>query len=217
MHNPVFKAPSFLVAIISILGWFALAGQLYLIIQNRVVSVPETIIRYFSFFTILTNFIVAICATVLWAQPATRLGGYFLMPAVVTAITVYITVVGVVYNVILRFLWQPQGLQMLIDELLHSVIPFLFILLWIIYVPKTSLQYRNALRWQLYPVIYIIYTAIHGAITGFYPYPFVNVTALGYTRVFINALGLVVVFMGLSLFCIAVGKYINRKNIQAAH
>ena len=63
------KLPTFYLAVIVVIGWFALLAQLYLIIQNRVVSVGETIIRYFSFFTILTNLIVAVCVTVLLLKP----------------------------------------------------------------------------------------------------------------------------------------------------
>jgi len=46
-------------------GWFSLIAQFYLIIINRTTSVGETIIRYFNFFTILTNILVALCATTL--------------------------------------------------------------------------------------------------------------------------------------------------------
>ena len=212
MYKTETKLPSFFLILIAITGWFALASQLYLIIQNRVVSVAETIIRFFSFFTILTNLIVAICVTVLLLKPNSKWGRWFLKPAIFTAITVYITIVGVIYNVILRFLWQPQGLQYVTDELLHTVIPLLFILFWFLYVFKTGLKYKNALPWLIYPLLYVVYTAIHGAITGFYPYPFVNVGELGYGKVLINTCGLLIAFLGLSLFLIAVAKFVSRKN-----
>ena len=212
MYKTETKLPSFFLILIAITGWFALASQLYLIIQNRVVSVAETIIRFFSFFTILTNLIVAICVTVLLLKPNSKWGRWFLKPAIFTAITVYITIVGVIYNVILRFLWQPQGLQYVTDELLHTVIPLLFILFWFLYVSKTGLKYKNALPWLIYPLLYVVYTAIHGAITGFYPYPFVNVGELGYGKVLINTCGLLIAFLGLSLFLIAVAKFVSRKN-----
>ncbi len=61
--------PGYLLAILALFGWFALLSQFYLIIEGRVVPVPETIIRYFSFFTILTNLLVAVCATVLLLKP----------------------------------------------------------------------------------------------------------------------------------------------------
>ncbi len=192
------------------MGWFALASQLYLIIQNRVVSVAETIVRYFSFFTILTNLIVAVCVTVLLLKPNSKWGSWFSKSTTLTAITVYITIVGVVYNVILRFLWKPQGLQYVTDELLHTIIPLLFILYWFLFVPKKGLQYKQFLPWLIYPLLYVIYTAIHGAISGYYPYPFINVTELGYGKVLINTGGLLLAFSMLSLFLIAVAKYMNR-------
>ena len=210
MERTQTKIPAFYLAIIAIAGWFALAAQLYLIIQNRVASLAETVIRYFSFFTILTNIIVALGVTFLLLKPNSKWGNFFSRPATLTAVTVYITIVGIVYNAILRFLWQPQGLQKITDELLHTVIPILFILLWVFYIPKSGLKYKSALSWMIYPLIYVIYTAIRGEITGYYPYPFIDVTQLGYSRVLINSVGLVVAFLGFSLFLIAIGKYMSR-------
>jgi len=210
MNQTGTKIPSYYLAGIAILGWFALGAQLYLIIQNRVVSVTETIIRYFSFFTILTNLIVALCVSSLLPVRYMKRGNFFARTSTLTAITVYIIIVGIVYNVILRFLWKPQGLQYVVDELLHTIIPILFILLWAMYVPKAGLQYKNALPWLIYPLLYIIWTAIHGAISGFYPYPFINVAELGYNKVLVNTGGLLIAFLGLSLFLVAVAKYLSR-------
>lgn len=210
MNSSAIRIPALYLIIPFILGWFALGSQLYLIIQNRIVSVPETVVRYFSFFTILTNLLVAICVSCLWLRPDSKWGRFFSKPAAFTAITVYIVIVGVVYNVILRFLWQPQGLQYVTDELLHTVIPAFFLLLWIFYVPKANLEYKNAFPWLIYPLIYLIWTAIHGEMTGYYPYPFLHVTELGYSRVLINCGGLFVAFLSLSFFLIATGKYLSR-------
>ena len=63
--------------IIAIVSWFAVALQLYLIILNRVASLPETIVRFFSFFTIQTNILVAICFTFLWLKPKSKWGFFF--------------------------------------------------------------------------------------------------------------------------------------------
>jgi len=200
------KIPSFYLGAIAVAGWFALIGQLYLIIENRVVSVAETIARYFGFFTILTNIIVAVCVTVLLVKPTSKWGKFFSKANTLTAITVYITLVGVVYNVILRFLWAPKGLQYVVDELLHTVIPVLFIILWRLYVQAQGLKYKNVLAWLIYPFAYIIFTAIRGEMTGYYPYPFIDVSQLGYLMVIINSLGLIIAFSGLSLFLVAMGK-----------
>jgi hypothetical protein len=210
MDRNLVNPPSFYLAILAALGWFALFSQLYIILQNGTGTVAEIIIRYFSFFTILTNLIVALCATVLLLKPKSKRGDFFSKPSTLTAITVYITIVGVVYNAILRFLWQPQGLQFITDELLHTIIPLLFIFLWLLYVPKQKLKYKNAFPWLLYPFVYIVYIIIRGEITGEYPYPFIDVGQLGYSKMLINCGGLVVAFLGLSLFLIAIGKFAGR-------
>lgn len=200
------KVPAFYLAILAVLGWFALIAQLYLIIVNRIDSVGVTIIRYFSFFTILTNIIVAVCATVLLLKSVGKWDNFFSKPATLTAITVYIAIVGGVYNALLRYLWQPKGLQYVVDELLHTIIPLMFIFLWRIYVNVSSLKYKDVWPWLIYPLLYVIYIAIRGALTNEYPYPFIDVTKLGYSIVAINCVGLLLAFLGLSLLLVVVGK-----------
>jgi peptidoglycan biosynthesis protein MviN/MurJ (putative lipid II flippase) len=129
-----------------------------------------------------------------------------------TAVTVYILVVGLIYNIILRVLWKPEGLQMIVNELLHSVIPVLFLLYWLIYVPKNQLKWKNAWPWLLYPLIYTIYVFIFGAITGFYPYPFIDLTQLGPGKILINVAGVAILFLAFSYLLIAIAKLLNRKN-----
>ncbi len=204
------KIPGFCLAIIFVCGWFALISQFCLIIQNRVTGVPETIVRFFSFFTILTNLLVAICVSNLWLRPGSGPGRFFSRPSVLTAITVYIVIVGVVYNAVLRFLWNPRGLQYITDELLHSVVPALFLFCWIFFVPKSGLQYKDAFTWLIYPAVYLVWTFIHGKWTDYYPYPFVNVAELGYQRVLVNCAGLCIAFLGLSLFLVLAGRYAGR-------
>src|SRR5947207_3067437 len=112
------------------LGWISIIFQFYLIIANRTASLAAIITSFFGYFTILTNILAALCFTFLLLWPASKWGRFFARPAVQTAIAVYITVVGIIYNVILRFQWNPRELQYIVDELLHTVIPVLFIVYW---------------------------------------------------------------------------------------
>jgi hypothetical protein len=197
--------------VIAVLGWFALAAQFYLILENRAASVPETIIRYFSFFTILTNLLVALCCTFRLIQPAGEAHYFFTRNSVTTAIAVYITIVGIVYNVILRILWNPAGLARLVDELLHTVIPVLFIIFWLLCIPKSHLRWSNMFTWLLYPLVYLIYILLRGAYTGYYPYPFTDVGQLGYHKVFINGLGMLGAFLAVSILFIATDRLIKKE------
>jgi len=103
-------------------------------IRNRKADVGETIIRFFSFFTILTNLLVAIFATLKLFVKNDKHTSWLLNYRAETAITLYIVIVGLVYNIIIRFIWNPTGLQMVVDELLHTVIPLLFLGYWIAFL-----------------------------------------------------------------------------------
>lgn len=203
-----------------LLAWLAVILQFYLMLENRIASVPETVIRFFSFYTILTNILVAICYTTLIRKGIWF--SFFSFSKTLTAITVYIVIVGAVYNLILRHIWQPQGLQLIVDELLHSVNPVLFLLFWVFFVKKADLKYHEAefsthshgkkiqfmdvLPWLLYPLVYLFYILIRGAFAHWYPYPFVDVDQLGISKVLINSLFLTLTFIGVSFLFIVLGK-----------
>ncbi len=209
MLNESSKSQQTFVIIGAILAWFAVIFQLYLIIINRNFSVLITIFRFFSFFTILTNIIVAITFSSFCFQKNSVSKNFFSQSKVLTAVTVYITIVGLVYNLILRFTWQPKGLQMLVDELLHTVIPIYFIIFWLIFVPKGSLGWKNVFPWLLYPFMYLVYIMIWGHFSTQYPYPFINVMELGYERVLINSVLLFITFLIMSFLFVGIGKLMN--------
>lgn len=195
----------------ALIGWFAVGLQFYLILLNRTASILETIARFFTFFTILTNILVAFYFTILLLRKNTRLYTFVSLSKVSTAITLYITVVGLVYQFILRPLWDPKGLQYLADELLHSVTPFYVILYWSIFANKTQLEWKQILSWLIYPICYFVVIIFRGAFSGYYPYPFVNVNELGYPNVLLNSGVLVLLFALLSVLFILVAKLSSRK------
>ncbi|MGA9637292.1 Pr6Pr family membrane protein [Flavobacterium sp.] len=195
----------------TILGWFAVGLQLYLIILNRVASIPETLIRFFSFYTILSNILVAFSFSFLWFKSNSKLSSFFTNRKILTAITVYITIVGLVYNTILRFLWNPIGLQYLVDELLHTLIPILFIIHWLVYVDKKQLVYKDVIIWQVFPLVYLTFILIRGSISNYYPYPFLDVNTIGYNKVFINTIVLCLVFIFISVFFVWISKITTQK------
>jgi hypothetical protein len=55
----------------------------------------------------------------------------------------------------------------------------------------------------------VAYSLIHGAATGFYPYPFINVREFGYDKIFLNMGVLLLVFIALSLALIAIDRRIG--------
>ena len=190
----------------AVIVWFAVIAQLVLMIQNRVASIPETIIRFFSFFTILTNLLVAFYFT---SQALKR--GNFNKPGVLTAITVYITIVGLVYQVLLRHIWQPTGLQLVVDELLHTINPLIVVLFWYLYEKKDAVKYSQIRSWLIYPAAYLVYVLIRGSLSAFYPYPFINVARIGTTKTLLNSSLLLAFFIVTAFIFVAVGKGLAKK------
>ena len=162
-------------------AWLALGLQLYLEILRSLAGggpMATILVRYFSFFTILTNLLVALTLTLSLLPSKRGWVRFFSRAAVQTGVAVYIAVVGAIYSLLLRHIWSPVGLQKLADVLLHDVVPLAYVLYWLIFVPKAELRWRHALLWLTYPLVYMVYTLLHGAVSGWYPYPFVDAAIL---------------------------------------
>ena len=199
-----------LCTLMAIVGWCGLVIQLDLVLLARWTSGASLLgglVNFFSFFTVLTNTLVAVVLTCVATRQPSKGRTFFLQPWVTSGITVSIIVVGVAYNLLLRQLWQPQGLQWLANELLHDVMPVLFTLYWWFCVPKGSLRVGHIGVWVLYPVLYFAYTLLRGHLLGVYPYPFIDVEKLGYAQAFINACGVLAGFVLVALIIVGVDRW----------
>ena len=194
---------------IAVCSLVAVVIQFDLMMASRAASIPETIVRFFSFFTILTNILVAVCFSFIYLRPIGDKTNRWLNVSSQTAIAVYILVVGIIYNIILRSLWAPTGMQKLVDELLHFIMPGLYFFYWLIFIEKQGLKWKQAFVWLLYPLVYLILILIRGAFTttNFYPYPFVDVYNHGYEKVFISCGFILLLFLFLSFIFIGVSKF----------
>jgi hypothetical protein len=198
------------VAVAAVLGWFALSVQLYLILGTRWsigASLLGGLVSFFSFFTVLTNTLVAVVLTCELTSRESAARRWFLQPSVSSGIAVSIAVVGLAYNVLLRHLWHPQGWQWLADELMHDVMPLLFLAYWWCCVPKGTLRLRHIAAWVIYPAVYFAYSLWRGHLLAVYPYPFIDVSKLGYPQVFMNAGGLLVGFVVIALLVVGLDRW----------
>lgn len=177
---------------IALMASAALALQLHLLVADfteRGETVVSGVWRYFAFFTILTNILVALTTFGIAA------GGRFTPNhSLVTGVTKNIVIVGLVYHFLLAALWSPQGAQYLADVLLHYAVPLSMLAYWLTLEPKGGITWRDGLMWLVYPAAYLVYALARGAFDGFYPYPFIDVATIGIEKVLMNAVGLVVAF-----------------------
>jgi len=195
-------------------AWFALLLQVPLTIRTSLangMTLIGAILTYFSFFTLLTNLLVALVVSLALIAPKSRWGRQLSGPVVTTATALYITTVGLVYFFLLRQTWNPQGLDKLTDILLHDVVPVMYVVFWIFFVPKSGLRWRDTLYWAIYPMIYFVWILGRGALSGRYPYPFVDVGKLGYSQVLLNAIALLGIFLVGGLGVVAVSRRASTK------
>ena len=152
---------------------------------------------------------MALALTLPWLAPRSRLGRFFQTAAVRTTIVAYIIVVAVVYHTMLSRLYHPQGWRLVCDIILHYVMPPVFVLDWVLFVDKRDLPWRLTLHSFVLPAVYLMWTAVHGVLAGFYPYPFLNVNRIGYERALINIGELILAFVGLVLALVGVGRLLG--------
>ncbi len=157
-------------------------------------TVAEAVFAYVRFFTILTNggvaALMALTAIALWRRAVPPPASAY------RAALVYMIVTCAAYEVLLRHLWSPQGLQFVSDLIFHDVQPALTVLFWMLCAPKAELRWTTLPWLLLYPLLYFIVTIVAGQFGAGYPYNFLDAATLGYPAVLGIGLAFLCVFLG---------------------
>ena len=204
------------VAVAALAGWVGLAIQQYLILYSRFTSGASLLggmISFFSFFTVLTNTLVVVVLSYALVARDSAAKRFFLGPAVSSGVAASIVVVSLAYNLLLRHLWTPQGFQFIADELLHDVMPLLFVVYWWRCVPKGTLRLKHLAGWVIYPVVYFGYVLLRGHLLGQYQYPFIDVDTLGYPQVFVNAGGILAGFIVIAFAVLGLDRFLKTHRV----
>jgi hypothetical protein len=108
-------------------------------------------------------------------------------------------VTGVVYHAVLAgdgVALTPSG--QLANTLLHTVAPVGAWVVWLLVGPRPRFAGRTVLWSVAYPLVWIAYTFVRGAVTGWYPYPFLDADALGLATAARNTALVAVAFLVLA-------------------
>lgn len=166
------------------------------------------------FYTIMSNILCAIWMVLLIGRtirdlrrdgkhgtstPSARFSG-----AVMEAITV--TMLIYLFVLVPSAFSQPGTYEpfTLTDNLVHIITPCLLIADWLLFVRKGAFRWVDPLLWALIPYAYLVFAFTFGALGGEfgpdkkYPYPFMNVDALGIG-------GVATWIVGLSIALVVVG------------
>jgi hypothetical protein len=144
--------------------------------------------RLFSYFTIQSNLLLlaAIAALALNPRHDGRLWRVVRLDALLG-----IVITGIVYSTILAGQSDPQGAAWWADLGFHYIAPWTALAGWLLFGPHGRIDARTMAWASIWPLLWITWTLVHGAATGWYPYPFTDVSRWGYPAVLIN-LGVVV-------------------------
>lgn len=170
-------------------------------------TAPARVFNVFCFFTILSNLIVGVTSLLLAIDPrrtSTTFDTFRLIGIVAIVIT------GIVYHVALRSLFDLESWALVGDVIVHTVVPILAIVTWLAYGPRGRTSRPIMWRSLLFPLAWFAFTLLRGPLTDSYPYPFVDVTRLGYPRVLGNAVWLAVFYLGVAAGTVALDGWLTK-------
>jgi hypothetical protein len=149
----------------------------------------------FAFFTIQSNLLVG-AAALLLALEMNRPSTAFAVLRLTGLVA--ITVTGIVFHAVLARTLDLKSWDAVGNELVHTIVPAMAVVGWLLIGPRALLSRRTAWGSLIFPICWLGFTLIRGAIAHWYPYPFIDVTHLGYGRAIVNCVWVAVLFLGLA-------------------
>jgi hypothetical protein len=161
----------------------------------------------FAFFTVQSNLIVGGTSLAL-ALDTNRSSTAFRTFRLIGLVA--ITVTGIVYHVAIAHLLELDGLDLAGDQLVHTVVPILAVVGWLLFGPRRLTSPRVAALSLLFPVLWLGFTLVRGAVVHWYPYQFIDVTVIGYARAAVNCVWVALLLFGLAAGATAVDGRLGR-------
>lgn len=200
--------------VVAVVATAALVLQTLLVVTGSAVldetQVPPLglrVVRLVGYFTIQSNVLVAVTSWQLGRDPARD--GRWWRPVRLAALS-GITVTGLVHFVLLRPLLDLEGADALADALLHVAVPVLAVLAWVLAGPRPRMTRRTALEALGWPLAWLAAMLPLGAVTGWYPYPFLDPATDGVGAVVVACLGVTVLFLLLLAAAVALDRRLPR-------
>lgn len=147
------------------------------------VSLATRLVRLFSYFTIQSNLLVAAAAISLVMDPA-RDGKWWRVLRLDGLLGIATT--GLVFHIVLAPISKATGLALLASNGFHYVSPSMALVGWLLFGPRPRIGWSTVVLSLIWPAAWLAYTFMHGALSGWYPYPFLNAAQIGYPAALTN-------------------------------
>ncbi len=192
---------------------FAIVGLtaiVSLLIHNASATTDYDYLNFFSFFTVDANILAALVLLVAGAA-ALRGNQSRELSGLRGAVTTYMAITGIVYNLLLADLTEnlQTNLQWA-NVIVHILMPIVLVVDFLIDRTVHRLGLRNALWWLVFPLVWTAYTLIRGAIVDWYPYPFLDHRLHSIGVVALYVVGIAVAFFVVSTALAYSTRVLNR-------
>ena len=176
--------------------------------------------EYFAYFSIQGTLICAVVLAVTGVRAMQSLPETKLLHLVRLSTTVYVVVISVVYNALLRGL--PGDIRdagynwpQVPNEIIHVWGPIFMLLDWLLIAGFSSIRLRAALWVAVYPLAWLAFSVIRGILDGWWAYWFLDPTDKGgvggmLTYVF----GITVLMIGLGFLLSVLARALKRIQIR---
>lgn len=161
--------------------------------------------RLFSYFTIQSNLFVLVVAIGLALRPD-REGTLWRIVRLDSLIGIVIT--GLVFDIVLAQYVHLSGWSLVATIGFHYLSPWLTLLAWLLFGPRPRMTWGVVGLAFIWPILWLVYTFVVGAIDGFYPYPFIDVVEIGYAASLRNAAVILVFGIGLAALLKTLDKHL---------
>src|SRR5258708_3436615 len=174
-------------------------------------------VNFFSFFTILSN----IFAATIFLYGASRIASQKqptpLFDLLRGASVVYMTVTAIVFALLLSHLQEDLQLTLpWVDPVLHQLMPAAVFVDWLLNPPRAKLSLRRASLWVCYPLAYLAYSLVRGAIVDWYPYPFLDPGTNGHAAIFLHSVAIMLGMIALIWVTVMIGNLLRARRPQRA-
>ncbi len=192
-----------------LLALVAVGAQFVIHVQH---SFP--VLNFFSYFTNLSNIFAAIVFIIGAVYLIQRREPTVTDDLIRGASVVAMAIVGIVFSILL----QDTDLGLLapwVNAIVHYIMPIVVVADWLYQPAKSTLRFQQLGYWLIYPLVYLVYSLIRGAIVGFYAYPFLDPraglhTAGSYGAVALYCVAIFVAFLVVGAVLIWLGNTLKR-------
>jgi hypothetical protein len=174
--------------------------------------------EYFSYFTIESSMMNVVVLVVGGVLALRRPRDTELFTSVRVAILSYAVITGLVYNVLLRNLPGDGGFEppRWCNEVMHVWVPVFILLDWAIAPGRLRVPWKRLWLVVSFPLAWLAFTMVRGAVTGWYPYPFLQPGGPGgITSLLVYVVGIAALIVGIVSLAISVDRLRARRRAGA--